>query len=72
MVLEEKLAVTPVGKPDAAPIPVTPVVVCVISGDIDVFTHKTRVAFDEAELLGVTIIVPVAFIEPQPPVKGIM
>ncbi len=30
IVLDEKLAETPAGKPEGAPIPVTPVVLCVI------------------------------------------
>ncbi len=72
MVLEAHDAVTPVGKPDAAPIPVAPVVVCVIE-DNNVLIHN--VGEDEAALtviFGVTIIVPVAFTLPQPPVNGML
>ena len=72
MVFDNQEAVTPVGKPIAAPIPVAPVVVCVI-GVNTVFTHKVGV--EEAAvtvLLGITVIVPVALNVPQPPVKGIV
>ena len=71
IVLPAKLAVTPAGSPIAAPIPVAPVVVCVIFG-IAVFIQT----IGDAEavvtvLLGLTVIVPVAFTVPQPPVSGI-
>ncbi len=65
-------AVTPAGKPVGAPIPVAPVVVCVIAVKA-VLTHNVGV--DEAAvtvLLIVTLIVPVAFTVPQPPVKGML
>ena len=71
-VLEAQDAVTPVGKPDATPIPVAPVVVCVIAVNA-VLIHI--VGDDEATLTvfsGVTIIVPVAAKAPQPPVNGIL
>ena len=65
-------AVTPAGKPVAAPMPVAPVVVCVIavSGVL-----IQSVGVDEAALtvlLAVTVIVPVAFAVPHPPVNGIL
>ena len=65
-------AVTPAGKPTAAPMPVAPVVVCVIavSGVL-----IQSVGVDEAALtllLTVTVIVPVAFTAPHPPVNGIL
>jgi hypothetical protein len=52
------------------PIPVAPVVVCVILVK-GVLIHKVGVD-DGAEtvLFGVTVIVPVAFTAPQPPVNG--
>ena len=65
-------ALTPAGKPDAVPIPVAPVVVCVIL-DNELFIQSVGV--DEATvtvLFGRTVIVPVAFTFPQPPVNGIM
>ena len=66
-------AVTPEGKPVAAPIPVAPVVVWVIAVSA-VFKHKVGVV-DAAltVLFGVTVIVPVANkAGPQPPVKGML
>ena len=65
-------AVTPVGKPVAEPIPVAPVVVWVIAVNA-VFIHNVGVLeAAPAVLLGVTVIVPVAFTEPQPPVNGMV
>jgi len=70
--LEAQLAVTPGGRPVAVPIPVAPVVVCVIF----VSTALAQSVGDEeaapAVLAGVTEIVPVAFTLPQPPVNGIV
>jgi hypothetical protein len=65
-------AVTPAGKPTAAPIPVAPVVVCVIAVS-GVLTQSVGV--DEAALtvlLAVTVIVPVALNVPHPPVNGML
>ena len=65
-------AVTPAGKPVAAPVPVAPVVLCVIAVN-DVLIHKVGVLeAADTVLFGVTIIVPVAFTLPQPPVNGIL
>ena len=67
-----QLAVTPSGSPVLIPIPVAPVVVWVISV-IRLLMH--RVGVEEAAvtvLFGVTIMVPVALMLPQPPVKGIV
>ena len=72
MVFPAQVAVTPAGNPDAAPIPVAPVVVWVI-GVIATLIHT--VGLDDAALtvlFGVTVIVPVAFTVPQPPVKGML
>ena len=72
MVLDAKAAVTPAGNPVAVPIPVAPVVACVILVNA-VLMHKVGV--DEAApavLFGVTVIVPVAFTLPQPPVNGMV
>jgi hypothetical protein len=72
MVLASHAAETPAGKPTGAPIPVAPVVVCVI-GVKAVLIHNVGVEEGAlAVLSGVTIIVPVAFTEPQPPVRGIV
>ena len=70
-------ALTPAGKPFAPltplfVIPVAPVVVCVM------FVNKVliqSVGVDDAVpgvLFGVTVIVPVAFTLPHPPVKGML
>ena len=72
IVLEAQAAVTPAGSPAAAPIPVAPVVECVIFTKA-VLIHN--VGFDEAVpavLAGVTIIVPAAFTLPQLPVNGML
>ena len=72
IVLDAKVADTPAGKLVGTPMAVTPVVVCVmlVSG---VLIHSVGV--DEAAvtvLAAVTVIVPVAFTAPQPPVNGIV
>ena len=72
MVFDAHAAVTPAGKPEGVPIPVALVVVCVM-GVSEVFLQS--VGDEDAALTlsakFVTIIVPVAFTVPQPPVKGI-
>ncbi len=70
IVFEAHAAATPAGNPVAVPIPVAPVVICVI-GVNAVLIHNVGV--EEAVptvLAGVTVIVPVALTEPQPPVRG--
>ena len=72
IVLEDQLAVTPVGSPVGVPIPVATVVVWVIFVNA-VFKHK--IGEDEAALTvfsSTTFIVPVAFTVAHPPVKGIV
>ena len=69
----DQAAVTPVGNPEGLPIPVAPVVVCVIF----VITVLTvNVGLDDAApaaQAAVTVIVPVAFTELQlVPVSGII
>ena len=65
-------AVTPAGRPIAVPIPVAPVVVCVIVVNA-VLMHSVGVEEAAATVLsGVTVIVPVAFAIPQPPVTGML
>jgi hypothetical protein len=71
MVLPDQFAITPAGKPVAAPIPVAPVVVCVMFV-IAVFIHTVgELEAGVAVLSGETVITPVALTVPQPPVKGI-
>ena len=77
MMLEAKLADTPAGKPFAPEtplllMPVAPVVVRVMLVSA-VLMHNVGV--DDATpavLFAVTVIVPVAFTVPQPPVNGIL
>ena len=67
-------AVTPAGKPVAVPMPVAPVVAIVIDGVKAVFTISV-IGEGVPAMFGVhadTVIVPVAFTLPQPPVKGIV
>ena len=65
-------AVTPAGKFVAAPMPVAPVVV-IVTGVSAVLIHSIG---DEdaapAVFAGVTVIVPVAFALPHPPVNGML
>jgi hypothetical protein len=72
IVFEDHEAFTPAGNPVVVPMPVAPVVVWVIAVRA-VFIQSVGV--DEATLtvlFGVTVIVPVALIVPQPPVIGIL
>ena len=65
-------AVTPAGKPTATPMPLAPVVACVIAVS-GVLIHSVGV--DEAApavLLVMTVIVPVALTLPHPPVSGML
>ena len=66
-------ALRPAGSPVAVPIPVAPVVACVIFVNA-VLIHSVGVLdATPAVLAGVTVIVPVAFAAvPQPPVNGIV
>ena len=65
-------ALTPAGKPDAMPIPVAPVVVCVIFANGVMIQSVGVDEATETVLFGRTVIVPVAFTFPQPPVRGIL
>ena len=70
--LEAQLAITPVGRPVAMPIPVAPVTACVMLVKA-VLIHKVGVE-DAAPAVfsAITVIVPVAFTLPQPPANGIL
>jgi len=71
MVLDDHEAFTPAGKPVAVPIPVAPVVAIVIFVNA-VLIHTVGVEEGEpAVFTGVTVMIPVAFTLPQPPVNGI-
>ena len=71
-VFEVHDALTPAGRPLAVPMPVAPVVVCVMAVR-SVFIQSVGVE-DAADTVfsGVTVIVPVAVALPQPPVSGIL
>ena len=72
MVLAAHAAATPAGKPVAAPMPVALTVVCVIAVSA-VLIHKVGVEEPAVTvIIGVTVIVPVAFTAPQPPVSGML
>ena len=71
MVLLAQVAVTPVGSPVAAPIPVATVVLCVMFVSSGVFIHKVGVDDATETVLSLTVMVPVAFTTPQLPISGI-
>ena len=72
IVLLAQAAVTPAGSPVAVPIPLAPVVVCVMFVNT-VLIHKVGLELaTPAVLAGVTMMVPVAFTLPQPPVNGML
>ena len=72
IVLLAQAAVTPAGKPVAAPIPVAPVVVLVILVNAVLTQSVGLLDAVPAVLTGLTLIVPVAFTLPQPPVNGML
>ena len=72
IVLLAQAALTPAGSPIAVPMPVAPVVACVILVNA-VLIHSVGVLdATPAVLTGVTVIVPVAFTVSQPPVNGML
>ena len=72
ILLAAQTAVTPLGSPVAVPMPVARVVLWVILVTSGVLIHSVGVE-DAADtvLFAFTMIVPVAFTVPHPPVKGI-
>ena len=72
IVLVAHVAVTPVGKPVAVPIPVAPVVVYVIAVKAVLIHNVGELEAVLMVLAGVTVIVPVALTVPQPPVNGML
>ena len=72
MYCDAKVAVTPAGNPVAVPIPVAPVVACVIAVKAVLIHNVGVVEAVPAVLAGVTVIVPVAFTVPHPPVNGML
>jgi hypothetical protein len=72
IVSELNIALTPVGNPVATPMPVAPVVVCVM---VVIALLMQIVGVDDAALVvlsGVIVIVPLADTVPQPPVNGML
>jgi hypothetical protein len=67
-----KAAVTPAGKPVAVPMPVAPVVAWVIAVKAVLIQSVGVVEAAPAVLAGVTVMVPVAFTVPHPPVSGML
>ena len=72
MVLDDQLAVNPAGKSIGAPMPVAPVVLWVILVNGELMHNVGVVDAALAVLAAVTVIVPVAFTLPQPPVNGML
>ena len=73
IVLPDQAAVTPAGNPVAVPMPVALVVKCVIFVKA-VFTVSVGVVDAAAAAqagVALTVILPIAFTLPQPPVRGI-
>ena len=66
-------ALTPAGNPVAVPMPVAPVVACVILVNAVLIQSVGVLDAAPAVLFGVTVIVPVALTEePHPPVNGML
>ena len=73
MVPPAQLAVTPAGKPLAAPMPVAAVVVWVMLGLNAVLIHKVgELDAGVTVLVLFTVMVPVAFTVPHPPLRGMV
>ena len=71
IILEAQVAITPAGRPIAVPIPVAPIVVCVIAVK-DELIHTVGVEDGALTILsGRTMITPTALSRPQPPESGI-
>ena len=71
MVLSAQAAVTPDGKPEGVPMPVATEVLCVILVNVVLIQTVGVLEAALAVTTSFTVIVPVAFTEPQAPVKGI-
>jgi hypothetical protein len=72
IIFDAQVAVTPNGRPVAVPIPVATVVLSV-TGVIATLVHVIGVEdAAPAVLFGVTVMVPVTFTVPQPPVRGML
>ena len=72
IVLDAKDAETPVGKPVAVPIPVTPVVERVKGVSALLMQRVGEEDTAPIVLAGVTVMVPVGFVVPHPPTVGML
>ena len=72
IVLDAQVAVTPAGRPVAVPMPVAAVVVCVIAVSGVLIQRVGVEEAAEAVLASTTVMVPVAFTLPHPPVNGMV
>jgi len=72
MVLADHAALTPAGNSVGVPIPVAPVVVCVIAVRAVLIQSVGVEDAAVTVLFGITVIVPVAFTAPHPPVSGML
>ena len=72
MILDAQAAVTPAGRPEAVPMPVAPVMVCVMLVSA-VLMHRVGVEDAAPTVLSeVTVMVPEAFTVPHPPINGMV
>ena len=72
IVLDAQEAVTPAGRPVAVPMPVAPVVVCVMLVSAVLMQRVGMVEAAPTVLSGVTVMVPEAFTALHPPVNGMV
>ncbi len=72
MVLEAQAAFTPAGRPVAEPMPVAPVVVWVMLFKAVLIQSVGVEDAVPAVFTALTVMVPVAFTLPHPPVKGMV
>ena len=72
IVLDAQVAVTPAGRPVAVTIPVAAAVVCVIAVSGVLIQRVGVEEAAEAVLASTTVMVPVAFTLPHPPVNGMV
>ena len=70
IMLPAHTATTPAGNPEGVPTPVAPVVAWVIAVNAVLIHNDGVLEAVPAVFAGVTIMVPVAFTVPQPPVSG--
>ena len=67
-----QFAITPAGRLTGDPMPVAPVVVRMMLGSSGVLIHRVGLLEGVPAVLIFTVIRPVAFTVPQPPVRGML